>query len=271
MNSERHTRNSWLVQRKYGDERSVDGSFPHAVSRPSDRHIRVWLRGIKLAQFDSVCGDYTEEYQAHYHEELIRQLYTRPYLWATHVWNMFDFAADARSGGGCDGMNNMGLVTFDRRYRKDAVYAYKAWLSDEPFVHICGKRFIHHAEETVRVTVYSNLPAVELLADGRSLGTVKNEDHFFCFDVPNEGETVLTARAGQCTDETRIVRVSEPDPAYMMREKGDVLDWFEIESPDGFCSIRDKIGVLLASEEAAPVVRYCLMQHFGKPADEKLL
>ena len=88
---------------------------------------------------DPKQGDYTEEYQAHYHEELIKQLYTRPYIWATHVWNMFDFAADARNEGGENGMNHKGLVTFDRKYKKDAFYAYKAWLSDEPFVHICGK------------------------------------------------------------------------------------------------------------------------------------
>ena len=69
---------------------------------------------------DPKQGDYTEEYQAHYHEELIKQLYTRPYIWATHVWNMFDFAADARNEGGENGMNHKGLVTFDRKYKKDA-------------------------------------------------------------------------------------------------------------------------------------------------------
>lgn len=133
-------------------------------------------------------------------------------MWATHVWNMFDFAADARSEGGCDGMNNKGLVTFDRNYRKEAFYAHKAWLSTDPFVHICGKHFINHAEPIVKVTVYSNLRSVELLANGRSLGVQSREDHFFAYEVPNVGETTLIARAGQCTDETRIVRVTEPDP-----------------------------------------------------------
>ena len=89
---------------------------------------------------DPQQGDYTEEYQAYYHEELIKQLFTRKYMWATHVWNMFDFGADARNEGGENGQNHKGLVTFDRKYKKDAFYAYKAWLSDEPFVHICGKR-----------------------------------------------------------------------------------------------------------------------------------
>ena len=84
-------------------------------------------------------GDYTEEYQAYYHEELIKQFFSRKYLWATHVWNMFDFGADSRNEGGENGQNHKGLVTFDRKYKKDSFYAYKAWLSDEPFVHICGR------------------------------------------------------------------------------------------------------------------------------------
>ena len=98
-------------------------------------------------------GDYTEEYQAYYHEELIKQLFTRKFIWATHVWNMFDFAADSRAEGGENGMNHKGLVTFDRKYKKDAFYAYKAWLSEEPCVHICGKRYVDRVEETTKVTV----------------------------------------------------------------------------------------------------------------------
>lgn len=114
-------------------------------------------------------GDYSEEYQAYYHEELIKQLFSRPYIWATHVWNMFDFGADARSEGGEDGQNHKGLMTFDRSYKKDSFYAYKAWLSDDPFVHICGKRYVDRVEDVTKVTVYSNLPEVELFANGISL------------------------------------------------------------------------------------------------------
>lgn len=116
-----------------------------------------------------VQGDYTEEYQAYYHEELIKQLFSRPFIWATHVWNMFDFAADSRAEGGENGMNHKGLVTFDRKYKKDAFYAYKAWLSEDPFVHICGKRYVDRVEDTTKVTVYSNQPEVELFVNGESL------------------------------------------------------------------------------------------------------
>ena len=192
-------------------------------------------------------GDYTEEYQAYYHEELIKQLFTRPYIWATHVWNMFDFAADARSEGGEDGMNHKGLVTFDRKYKKDSFYAYKAWLSDEPFVHICGKRYVDRVEDVTKVTVYSNQPEVELFANGVSLGSQTSDVHFFYFEVPNAGTTELVAKAGNCEDSSRIVKVDKFNDAYRMVETGDVLNWFEITAPDGYFSINDKMSDLLAN------------------------
>ena len=190
-------------------------------------------------------GDYTEEYQAYYHEELIKQLFTRKYLWATHVWNMFDFGADARNEGGENGQNHKGLITFDRKYKKDSFYAYKAWLSDEPFVHICGKRYIDRVEDTTKVTVYSNQPTVELFANGVSLGKVKAADHFFYFDVPNAGETTLTAVAGDCRDESVIRKVEEMNPDYILKEKGAVLNWFDVTTREGYFSLNDTMGSII--------------------------
>ncbi|MBE5949495.1 MAG: glycoside hydrolase family 2 protein [Lachnospiraceae bacterium] len=192
-------------------------------------------------------GDYTEEYQAYYHEELIKQLFTRKYIWATHVWNMFDFGADARAEGGEDGQNHKGLMTFDRKYKKDSFYAYKAWLSDEPFVHICGKRYVDRVEEVTKVTVYSNQPEVELFANGVSLGKQTSDVHFFYFDVPNAGTTELVAKAGECEDTSKIVKVAEFNNDYRMTESGDVLNWFEITAPEGRFSINDKASDVLAT------------------------
>ena len=199
-------------------------------------------------------GDYTEEYQAYYHEELIKALFSRKYLWATHVWNMFDFGADARCEGGENGQNHKGLVTFDRKYKKDAFYAYKAWLSDEPFVHLCGKRYTDRAEDETGVTVYSNLPEVELFANGKSLGKVKAEDHFFRFRVPNRGETKLVAVAGNFRDESVIRRVESFPEKYRLREKGAVLNWFDITQKEGYFSLNDKVADILASEEGASLL-----------------
>ncbi len=192
-------------------------------------------------------GDYTEEYQAYYHEELIKQLFTRKYMWATHVWNMFDFGADARNEGGENGQNHKGLVTFDRKYKKDSFYAYKAWLSDEPFVHLCGKRYIDRVEDVTKVTVYSNLPEVELFANGESLGKKTAEDHFFYFDVPNNGETKLVAVAGEYKDESVIKKVQEFNEAYRLKEEGAVLNWFDVVAPEGRLSLNDKMSDIIAT------------------------
>ncbi len=198
---------------------------------------------------DPKQGDYTEEYQAFYHEELIKQLFTRKYIWATHLWNMFDFGADARAEGGENGQNHKGLITMDRKYKKDAFYAYKAWLvspDDSPFVHLCGKRYVDRTENVTKVTVYSNLPQVELTVNGKSLGTKSSKDHFFYFDVPNEGESVLLAKAGNCTDESMIRKVDKPNPDYRLVEKGAVLNWFDVEAPEGRFSLNDNISQIMS-------------------------
>ncbi len=190
-------------------------------------------------------GDYSEEYQAVYHEALIRQLFTRKYIWSTYVWNMFDFGADARGEGGENGQNHKGLVTIDRKYKKDSFYAYKAWLSKEPFVHLCGKRYVDRVEEVTKVTVYSNLSEVELFANGNSLGKIEAADHFFYFEVPNVGETQLIAVAGEYRDESHIRKVDTMNPDYILREQGAVLNWFDIEEVEGRFCLNDKIGDIL--------------------------
>ena len=192
------------------------------------------------------AGDYSEEYQAVYHESLIRQLFSRKYLWATHVWNMFDFGADGRNEGGENGQNHKGLVTFDRKYKKDSFYAYKAWLNPEPMVHLCGKRYVDRVEDVTKVTVYSNLPSVELFANGESLGVKEAEDHFFYFEVPNVGTTHLVAKAGELTDESWINKVAEPNPAYILVEKGAVLNWWDITTVPGHADLNTKLRALNA-------------------------
>lgn len=193
-------------------------------------------------------GDYTEEYQAYYHEELIKQLFTRKYLWATHVWNMFDFGADARNEGGENGQNHKGLVTFDRKYKKDAFYAYKAWLSDEPFVHICSKRYVDRVENVTKVTVYANQPEVELFVNGKSVGKKAAPDHFFYFEIENKGESQIVAVAGDCRDESLIRKTETFNEAYRLREKGAILNWFDITEPEGYFSINDKISDVMSCE-----------------------
>ena len=196
---------------------------------------------------DPQQGDYTEEYQAYYHEELIKQLFTRKYMWATHVWNMFDFGCDARNEGGENGQNHKGLVTIDRKYKKDSFYAYKAWLSDEPFVHLCGKRYVDRVEDVTKVTVYSNQKSVELFANGVSLGVKEAPDHFFYFDVPNSGTTRLEAVCGELRDEGTIRKVETFNEEYRLREKSAILNWFDITEVDGHLSLNSKFSDIMAT------------------------
>ena len=233
----------------YGGDTSMNGPwFDNFHATYPDIPIGCSEYGCEALNWHSsepFQGDYTEEYQAYYHEELIKQLFTRKYMWATHVWNMFDFGADARNEGGENGQNHKGLVTFDRKYKKDSFYAYKAWLSDEPFVHICGKRYVDRVEDTTKVTVYSNQPEVELFANGVSLGKQTSDVHFFYFDVPNNGETELKAVAGDCTDESFIRKVEEFNDAYRLKEEGAILNWFDIDAPEGYFSLNDKMSDII--------------------------
>ena len=250
----------------YGGDTSMNGPwFDHFHETFPNIPIGVSEYGCEALNWHTSNpeqGDYTEEYQAYYHEELIKQLYTRPYLWATHVWNMFDFGADARCEGGEDGQNHKGLITFDRKYKKDSFYAYKAWLSDDPFVHICGKRYVDRVEDKTKVTVYSNLPEVELFVNGVSLGKQKSEEHFFYFMVPNAGESTLVAVAGEHKDESFIRKVDTFNEAYRLREKGAVLNWFDITEVEGCYSLNDKVSDIMKSPEGQAIFSG-MMKNFG--------
>ena len=169
--------------------------------------------------------DQTEEYQAVYHEYLLKCFDKRPFMWATHVWNMFDFAADARDQGGEAGMNHKGLVTFDRKIRKDSFYLYKAWWNKEPMIHICSKRYVDRCETTTKVKVYSNQPKVTLFVDGKKFGE-KVGDKVFEFEVPLAGEIKVEAVAGELHDESVIRYVSTPNPDYILKEgEGKGANW----------------------------------------------
>ena len=235
----------------YGGDTSMNGPwFDEFHAKYPNTPIGISEYGCEALNWHTsnpVQGDYTEEYQAYYHEELIKQIWARPYLWATHVWNMFDFGADARAEGGENGQNHKGLMTFDRKYKKDAFYAYKAYMSDEPFVHLCGKRYIDRVEDVTKVTVYSNLPCVELFVNGESIGKKECPDHFFYFEVKNEGESVIKAVAGEFSDEGVIRKVDKMNEDYILKEKGAILNWFDVDMPEGRFSLNDKFGDILQS------------------------
>lgn len=169
-------------------------------------------------------GDNTEEYQAIYHEKMINVINKRPYLWATHVWNMFDFAADARNQGGEPGMNHKGLVTFDRKTKKDSFYAYKAYWSDEPFIHLCSKRFINRVGSKTLVKVYTNQNEVSLYQNGKLICTKKGNKIFkFKIKMAETNEIVVTS--GNLKDSGIIKKVATKDPSYIVKKGGSNKSW----------------------------------------------
>ena len=165
-------------------------------------------------------GDHSEEYQAIYHEYMLKCFERHPWMWATHVWNMFDFAADARNQGGEPGMNHKGLITFDRKTKKDSFYLYKAYWSKDPFVHICSKRYVDRTEDSITVKVYSNQNEVSLFVNGDKIET-KHGEHIFVFTVPMRAEVQVKATAGETSDEAVFRKVSRANAAYVLRDSGD--------------------------------------------------
>ena len=214
-------------------------------------------------------GDYTEEYQALYHEHMLRMIKDRPYLWATHVWNLFDFAADGRDEGGKHGENQKGLVTFDRSLRKDAFYLYKAaWNKTEPFVHLCGKRYVNRCEEETEIKVYSNQGEVRLYVDGSLIGSQSGET-VFRFRIPLLGEHLIRAEAAGCHDSMCIRRVSQPEESYIFNKAAaSVTNWFDADELDPTCfSVQDTLGEIRSHPQAGPIVEAMMAKGASERGD----
>ena len=248
----------------YGGEVSMNGPWFDAFHKKyPNKPIGCSEYGCEALNWHTsrpMQGDYTEEYQAYYHEEMIKQFFSRKYLWATHVWNMFDFGADARAEGGENGQNHKGLVTIDRKYKKDAFYAYKAWLSEEKFIHIASKRYVDRTEDITNVTVYSNLPEITLFLNGEKFETKTAEDHFFKFQVPNKGRTIIEAVYGDYRDKSEINKVDVFNESYRLKEKGAVLNWFDITEREGYCSLNSKISDILGTMRGKLILCLLLMR-----------
>ena len=178
--------------------------------------------------------DYTEEYHALYHEMLVRYFNERAFIWGTYVWNFFDFGSAIRDEGGVKGRNNKGLITFDRKIKKDGFYAYKAVWSKDLFVHITSKRFIARATDTINVKVYSNCDEVTLFVNGEKINTLSG-NHTFVFENikllngQNDIKVIATKDEQEFIDYAMFNKVSEPNPVYECPDKtgGPAANWFD--------------------------------------------
>ena len=213
------------------------------------------------------CKDYSEEYQALYHEHMAKVLDERPWIWSSHVWNMFDFGCAARNEGGVAGRNNKGLMTIDRKTKKDSYYIYKAYWNKEPMVHLCGKRYAQRAGETTQIRVYSNLPTVTLYLNGEKVGE-QTAEKVFVFEVAlAAGFNTIVAEAGDLKDTMTLEKVEKEPSIYVLPEVNEraegVANWFKtvgdmdlkapMEFPEGMYSIKDTMEELAANPEAMEI------------------
>ena len=166
------------------------------------------------------------------------------------VIGLSEFGADGRGEGGKPGQNQKGLVTFDRKTKKDAYFIYKAYLSSDPFVHLCGRRYVHRTESQTEIKVYSNQPRVTLFVDGKEFAA-QDGDKIFKFIVPISGTHEIKAVAGSCTDCMTITKADKPDPTY--HAEGQVENWFDKPEElmkEGYYSIMDSMETLQKSPAA---------------------
>lgn len=214
------------------------------------------------------CKDYSEEYQALYHEHMAKVLDERPWMWSSHVWNMFDFGCAARNEGGVAGRNNKGLMTMDRKTKKDSYFIYQAYWTTKPMVHICGRRYAQRAGETTEVRVYSNQPSVALYLNGKLLKEKSAEKVFVYTVALEEGQNILLAKAGDVKDSITLEKVEKEPAIYVLPEVNEraegVANWFStigdmdlsapMEFPEGKWNVKYTLGEMAESPEAFEIV-----------------
>ena len=240
---------------------ALNPDIPLGVSEYGAENILSWHSA------EPENHDYTEEYANHYHQEMLKTFAKRPFLWSTHQWNCFDFAADARNEGGVQGRNNKGLVTYDRKTRKDAYYLYKAWWNPDPMVFVSGGRFVNRAPGERSIIVYTNCDEVTLVVNGVDVATKQAVDHMITFEnvALNDGENTVTAYAGDVkANEITLCGVAEHDYSYDLPDGNQGVNWFDdpeavamkkaFKYPKDAYSIKDKIGALLGNPQTAAIL-----------------
>jgi beta-galactosidase len=181
---------------------AVHEAFPNYKTGISEygAGASIYHQQDSLKPADASGWWHPENQQTFYHMESWKAIAGREFIWGSFLWNMFDFGAAHRTEGDRPGINDKGIVTFDRKVKKDAFYFYKAnWNKDDPFVYIADRRLTIRKDGVTAVRVFSNLPEAELFVDGKSLGRKKAGPFatFLWDDVRlKEGVHVIKALAG---------------------------------------------------------------------------
>lgn len=234
--------------------------------------------------YDPSVQDYTEEYQLLFHQNAIETINARPYVLGGYVWNMFDFGSANRKEGGETGKNLKGLVTIDRKLKKDAFYLYKAYWSTVPFVHIAGRRFANRHQDMNDIVILTNMNRVNVYLNDKKIANFNNEEKVKVVkDVllsPGEHTIRVVGYDGHdvaSDDRIQLCRVEEADMAYVLPKKEEsehVVNWFErfdlsdaqeIDLKDGYYSTFDTIDDLYKNETAKSVFLKYFEQFTANP------
>lgn len=221
---------------------------------------------------DPKVRDYTEEFQALYHETVYPQIETRDYLWGSFIWNMFDFSSSHRDEGGIKYRNLKGLVTYDRQKKKDAFYYYKAKWAEQPFVHLAGKDFSKRTGDILVLKVYSNQEQVIFEVMGQRY-PINSKTGVFKLEVPFvENELVVTITTGTLSDQAIFTKVLELPEEYVYKDANpgvNVQNWFETDEekeklfPEDAYSIMDSTAILLSNAETLSVLEKLMPNHIA--------
>lgn len=236
----------------------------------------------RLHSYNPTIKDYTEEYQLLFQDNALRTFKEREFVLGGYVWAMFDFGSEIRNEGGEKGRNQKGLVTIDRKLKKDAFYLCKAYWSKESFVKLAGSRFVNRHEELNDIVVLSNLSHIKLYVNG---GFVNENNDSQPMKRLNGvklslGTNLIKVEAfdengNVYSDEMTLNRVSEVDNSYILpkpEETKHVTNWFEkfdlssvqeVVVKEGYYSIFDTVEELYGNEQAKEVFK----KFFGDMAE----
>lgn len=151
-----------------------------------------WQSDRKVPKADGIF--HPEEWQSIVHEQNYQAIEDTPFVWGSFVWNMFDFASASRNEGNMQGMNDKGLVTYDRKIKKDAFYYYKSLWSEEPMVHITSKRDVARNDSLTRIKVYSNCDHIVLKVNGKDCGYPMRNGNIYIWEnvTLRKGENLIS-------------------------------------------------------------------------------
>ena len=235
-----------------------------------------------LHSYNPTVKDYTEEYQLLFQNNALKTFNEREFILGGYVWAMFDFGSEIRNEGGKKGRNQKGLVTIDRKIKKDAFYLCKAYWSKELFVKLAGSRFVNRHEELNDIVVLSNVENIKLYVNGKFVDELNDKEPMKKFlNVKLElGKNVVKVEAidsenNTYTDEITLNRTEETDESYVLKkpettthvtnwfQKFDLTDVQEVTLKEGYYSTFDTLDELYKNEEAKAVFK----KYFGDIAE----